>query len=71
MSRLKEVAIGQHTDDDVRSAVAKLTEVQTKQTRFSPTLCLWAGEERLVLLLVIRALHGVLGLVWTPQERAI
>ena len=28
MSRLKEVAIGQHTEDDVRTAVAKLTEVQ-------------------------------------------
>lgn len=27
MSRMKEVAIGQHTEDDVRSAVAKLTEV--------------------------------------------
>ena len=27
MSKLKEVAIGQHTQDDVRSAVAKLTEV--------------------------------------------
>eukprot|EP00903_Cladosiphon_okamuranus_P018874 g17360.t1 len=27
MSRLKEVSMGQHTEDDVRSAVAKLTEV--------------------------------------------
>lgn len=38
MSRLKEVAIGQHTESDVRSAVAKLTEVS--QTR----LAAWAGE---------------------------
>ncbi len=34
MSKLKEVAIGQHTEDDVRTAVAKLTEVwQQEQQR--------------------------------------
>lgn len=32
MSRLKEVAIGQHTEEDVRSAVAKLTEVNGNQS---------------------------------------
>lgn len=30
MSRLNEVAIGQHTENDVRSAVSKLTEVDAQ-----------------------------------------
>lgn len=44
MSRLKEVPLGQHTENDVRSALAKLTEVGRHTAGGCPPRCTCLGK---------------------------